>query len=216
MPDVTDSPPLDSASTIKFRDARVEDVPVLAKLMYTEISWGRLRDFGMGFLTILNRAFCTSPYAICVVAEVNGRVVGYCAGVVHLGRFYREFVVRRGLAAAIAIIPSLFQRRMLRTLWKGLTYRNDPGPNGPQSEIAVFAVAKGFSGRGIGNKLLDAAMATLRARGAEAVRIGTVTEGNQAALTVYGRYGFEVVQTKTFYGDSQVHVMEYRFESAPQ
>jgi len=216
MPDVTDSPALDSASPITFRDARVEDVPVLAHLMYTEISWGRLRDFGIGFLKLLNRTFCTSPHAVCIVAEADGRIVAYLAAVSHLRLFYREFLVKRGLLAAIVIVPTLFRPNMLATLWKGLTYQNDPGPKGPQSEILVIAVARGFSGRGIATTMLRTAMEKLRAKGVDAVRMGTVSEGNQAAMAVYTRCGFKVVRTQSFYGDTKVHVMEYRFESAPQ
>ena len=213
---MSDSPVADEATTITLRDARAGDAPVLAHLMYTEVTWGRLRDFGMGFLTLLNRAFCTSRHAVCLVAEVDGQVVGYAASVVHLKRFYREFAIVRGLPAAVMILPKLFRRHTLATLWKGLTYKNDPGEGGPQSEVLSIAVAKGFSGRGIATRLLNATMEKLKARGVDAVRMGTVAEGNQAAFSIYSKWGFKLVGTKQFYGDTKVHVMEYRFDSTPQ
>src|SRR5688572_14068971 len=93
-----------STPPFELRNGSVADAPVRAELMYTEIPWGRLRDFGIAFLTVLNRAFCTSRHAVCIVAVVDGRVVGYVAGVTHLGRFYKEFLLRYGVAAAFAIL----------------------------------------------------------------------------------------------------------------
>ena len=213
---MSDSIPAVSAPTITVRDGRTADAREMAHLMYTEISWGRLRDFGMGFLTLLHRAFCTSRHAVCVVAEIDGRVVGYAASVLHVGRFYREFAILYGVPAAVLILPKLFRRNMLATFWRGLTYGKDPGDGGSQCEVLTFAVASGFSGRGIGTMILKATMEKLRQRGAEAIRMGTIAEDNSVAFAMYSKLGFKFVSTRQFYGDTKVHVMEYRFDSTSQ
>jgi ribosomal protein S18 acetylase RimI-like enzyme len=205
-----------NGNEVVIRPARTPDAAVLSRLLDTEIPWGRLRDFGPGFLTVLNRAFCESPHSVCFVAEIEGKVVGYCAAAVHLGRFYRWFALRRGFSAALAILPNLFSLHRLQTLLKALAYRGNPGPTGPQAEIALLAVSREFSGRGLGQRLVSSTMDALRARGVDAVRIGTVTEGNDAALKVYTRYGFRVVRNNSIYGDSTAHVMEYRFDQGTQ
>ena len=199
------------APEIEYRLASPDEAPILARIMYEEIHWGRLRDFGVGFLTVLNRAFCTSPHALTTVAVVDGRIIGYSAGVAHLGRFYRGFLLRYGVAAALSILPRLFNRNHLRTLWTGLTYHSDPAPGESQSEMIVLAVTREFAGRRIGWNLMDRFMDGMRARGVRSVRIGTVSEGNEVAMNAYIKYGFHVVRTHGFYGNSQVHVMEYRF-----
>jgi ribosomal protein S18 acetylase RimI-like enzyme len=209
---VSSLPDKSGASSVRLRSATVADAPALATLMETEIPWGRLRELGHRFITILHRGLCHSPHAVCTVADVEGRVVGYCAATVHVGRFYRWFAFRYGISAALAILPNLVTRERLITLRKGVSYRRNPGVDGPQAEIAALAVASAFSGRGIGQKLLATTMASLKERGVNAVRVGTVTEGNAPALAVYERYGFRVVRNDSIYGDSQVHVMEFRFD----
>jgi ribosomal protein S18 acetylase RimI-like enzyme len=79
-----------------------------------------------------------------------------------------------------------------------------------------FAVASGFSGRGIGTMILKATMEKLRQRGAEAIRMGTIAEDNSVAFAMYSKLGFKFVSTRQFYGDTKVHVMEYRFDSTSQ
>jgi ribosomal protein S18 acetylase RimI-like enzyme len=209
---VTSIPGEREASGITIRKAGAGDAQTLARIMDAEIPWGRLRDLGPGFLTILHRAFCTSRHAVCLVAEVDKTVVGYCAAAVHLGRFHNEFILRHGVVAGLAALPRLLRWSQLKILWKGLSYRSDPRPDEPQSEIALLAVDAAFKGRGIGAGLVEATMSHLRDRGVDAVRVGTVTEGNVAAIAVYRRYGFRIVRTAPFYGDSKVHVMEYRFD----
>lgn len=212
---MSDSIPAVSAPTITVRDGRTADAREMAHLMYTEISWGRLRDFGMGFLTLLHRAFCTSRHAVCVAAEIDGRVVGYAASVLHVGRFYREFAIVYGVPAAVLILPKLFRRNMLATFWGGLKYGKDPGDGGSQCEVLTFAVASGFNGRGIGTMILKATMEKLRERGAQSVRMGSIAENNSVAFNMYSKLGFKFVGTKQFYGDTKVKVMEYRFDSTP-
>lgn len=203
------------APDIRIRLASPDEAPELARIMYAEIHWGRLRDFGVGFLTVLNRAFCTSRHAHCLVAVSDGRIVGYSAGVEHLGRFYRGFVLRYGVVAAFSILPHLFKRNQLRTLWMGLTYHSDPTPEESQSEMMVLAVSREFAGMGIGWRLMDGFMEEMRARGVPGVRLGTVAEGNDVAINAYIKYGFRMVRTHGFYENTRVHVMEYRFDEHP-
>ena len=199
-------------SAVVIRDATVSDAPAMARLMYDEVHWGRIRDFGVGFLTVLNKAFCTSPNAVCVVALVDGRVVGFLSGTTHLGRFYRDFALRHGFSAAVAILPRLLSPRRLKTLLRALMYRNDPRPGGPQAELMTIAVAPGFKGQRIGWRLTDAVMKQLRGRGVDAVR-AMMTAGNERSLGLFAKYGFRIAESREFYdSESQVHMIEYRFD----
>lgn len=201
---------------VEIRLATPDEAPALARIWYDEVHWGLLREFGVGFLTVLNRAYCTSRHAHCLVAIVNGRIVGYSAGLEHIGKFFREFVWRYGVQAALAILPRLFSRKQLKTLWMSLTYQSDPAPGESQSEMMVLVVSREFAGRGIGWRLMDGFMAEMRARGVPGVRLGTVTEGNDVAINAYIKYGFKMVRTHGFHGSNRVHVMEYRFADHPQ
>lgn len=59
-------------------------------------------------------------------------------------------------------------------------------------EIKQFYTAPGLSGRGIGAALMDWALPTARARGADEIQL-SVWSGNSGAQRFYARYGFEKV-----------------------
>jgi len=60
---------------------------------------------------------------------------------------------------------------------------------GKVGEIAVLAVESGYRGQGIGSRLLQAGLDTLKARGMSSARLHVET-GNAGAIALYERFGF--------------------------
>ena len=70
-------------------------------------------------------------------------------------------------------------------------------------ELKQLYTAPGATGRGVGTALMDWAMATFAAEGADEVQI-SVWSGNLGAQRFYARYGFEKVAAITFRVGSQL------------
>lgn len=67
-----------------------------------------------------------------------------------------------------------------------------------QSELGDVAVAPGHRGRGVGRRLVQAAMEHARARGAREIFL-EVRESNKGAIRLYEEMGFEVIDRRRRY-----------------
>lgn len=199
-----------SQEALTIRPARPEDAPMLARLMSEAISWGRLGELGEGFVTLVHRHMIDSRYAICFVAERDGEILGYSAWGTDTTRFYREFISRHGLRAAVTLLPRVFRPRQLKVIIRGLTYFPEGHPEDPRAEILSFAVRPQTKQSGIGKAIFKTMIDDFRARGISSIKVGTVEATNEAGNRFYRRLGFELIRTIPFYKESQVNVYVYR------
>src|SRR5574340_348916 len=129
------------------------------------------------------------------VAEVDGRVVGYVVAVVEAGRV-RVVALRRGLPLVwlgrwargryglpLGAVRHLISDKL--SFWRAARL---PGARCPR--ILSVAVDPEWQGRGVAKGLLAGALARLREKGAECVRL-EVRPGNEAAIRLYRGFGFE-------------------------
>lgn len=195
--------------SLRFRSGHVKDASTLARMMAEEINWGRLRDLGHSFLTLLHRHMIVSDYSICYVAEQNDETIGYIAGTTDVSKFYREFLLRYGLIAMIILLPKIFHPRRIKIILRGLTYFHGAYPEDPKAEMLSFAVWSKVQKSGIGTTLLNTILKEFKVRGTTAIKFGTVEATNEVANAFYRRIGCELVRTIPFYNDSQVNVYVY-------
>lgn len=84
-----------------------------------------------------------------------------------------------------------------------------------EAEIANLAVTPDRRGRGIGSRLLDAALTEARAAGAVVVHL-EVRDSNAAARALYGSRGFETVgRRRRYYRDPVEDALLLRRDFAP-
>lgn len=80
-----------------------------------------------------------------------------------------------------------------------------PVPGCPDTEIATLYVQPSHQGKGIGKRLLDAALRQCRENGVESVWLTTNAE-NSAAIAFYLAQGFERVGETHFHIDDQAYL----------
>ena len=181
--------------TVRF--ATVADVDSVAALHAERISEGFLVTLGPAFLRRLYRRIATSPRAFVIVMddpEHNPRVCGFVAVAESTSALYREFLVHDGLAAGLAATRGIVRspRAVVETLRYGLRGGGDGGREQPAgAEVLATAVAADCGKRGIGTRLVRAAVEELTRRGAVSARVVTAT-GNLAAVRAYERGGFRL------------------------
>src|SRR5262249_61418545 len=149
----------------------------------------RLSELGQGFMTLLHRHMIGSVHAICHVAERDGDILGYAAWSADTGKFYREFLLRHGLAAAVKLAPNIFRPRRIEIIVRGLTYFHEAHPDDPQAEVLSFAVRPRARRSGVGKAILNALAREFQARGICAGKVGAVESTNEAGQLVYNPVG---------------------------
>ncbi len=185
------------------RPALVRDARRVAELHATRITTGFLTRLGPRFLQLLYRRAATSPHAFVLVAEERELVAGFVAGASHLGRFYRSFLLRDGLAAAVVTAP-----RLARSLGKVVETLRYPATTSelPVAEILATAVDGSFTGNGVGRGLVEAGTAEFGRRGVSAAKVVAGCD-NEAAIRLYERCGFAPVARIAVHAEAPSQVL---------
>lgn len=190
---------------VRARRARPEDVDIVAALHVSELPGSFLAQLGTRFLQLLYRRLMLSPAAVLLVASEQERVIGFVAGTEDTSSFYKEFLRRDGLRAAVTAAPRAVRhgRRIAETL--GYSRRmasSGPTATGvdalPPAELLSLAVARVARRRGVGTALVQELQAELERRGVAALRV-VVAADNAPAIQAYRTCGF------TDAGRVQVH-----------
>jgi glycosyltransferase involved in cell wall biosynthesis/ribosomal protein S18 acetylase RimI-like enzyme len=175
-------------STTAVRRAGPADVPAMARLHRESLPEAFLPALGDGFLRHLYRALVAEDDAIALVAVREGRVVGFAAGAVSVRSFYRRFLWRRGIPAAISAAPALLRPSVFRRARETATYPDRVSGDG-DAELLSIAVDRAWEARGVGRSLAMGVVDGLAQRGAGHVRV-VVSQDNERANRFYARLGF--------------------------
>ena len=185
--------PFSSDGDVTIREALATDSRAIARLHTEMIDTGFLSTLGPSFLDLLYRALITSARGTVIVAEGNGKVVGFVAGVDDTRSFYREFLRERLVAAGIRLLPALVRPGTWRRIWETLRYGTSPD-DGVGAELLSMAVAPAVKRRGLGNRLVGALQDEAISKGLRAMKV-VVGSSNHPAIGLYESCGFADPQT---------------------
>lgn len=157
-------------------------------------------------MTLVHRHMIESKHAFGLVAECDGRIVGYMTASSDCKAFSREFVRRHGLMAAVTAFPRLFLPTNIEVVLKGLFHFRHQRADDPNAEIIAGAVLAEYQGSGIYRRLSDRALSILKERGCTRAMLSTVDPNNSRARQFYDRYGWVPVRDQAFYRDTVVSV----------
>jgi ribosomal protein S18 acetylase RimI-like enzyme len=177
---------------LTIRPARVEEATAVAALHATRIPEGFLVTLGSRFLARLYRRMAKSSEAFLLVAPSEGdhgpTVSGFIGVATDTRRFYREFVRKDAVMAAVASAPAI--ARNPKHVWETLRYGTVSSEEGvPAAEVLSVAVAADSGAAGLGGALVRAAQHELQRRAVTSARVVTAA-GNLPALRMYERAGF--------------------------
>jgi ribosomal protein S18 acetylase RimI-like enzyme len=190
-----------------LRTGTAADAAAAATLHATQIREGFLASLGPRFLRRLYRRVPYVPGSFLLVVEVEGRIVGFLAGSVDVGALYREFLIRDGAFVALGCAWRLLRspRRVLETLRHGTS--EDRG----EPELLAIAIDLGARGLGGGRLLVEGFLTEIARRGRSTAHV-VVASGNDRAVALYRRTGFEVVERFELHRGSESLLMRH---SAP-
>jgi glycosyltransferase involved in cell wall biosynthesis/ribosomal protein S18 acetylase RimI-like enzyme len=170
------------------RRALRTDAADLARLHRESLPGAFLPALGDRFLRRLYRAMAEDRDAIALVAGNGEGVMGFATGALSVRRFYRRFVIRHGLPAAVVAAPMLIRPGVFRRARETGAYPSRASEL-PDPELFSIAVDPGWRARGVGRVLADGVVQGLGEMGASRVKV-VVAESNQAANRFYERIGF--------------------------
>lgn len=181
---------------VSIRPARVSDLEALGQIAYATGFFG---DSAAVYFPSppLFRDLWIKPYlngigACNFVAELEGKIVGYIIGTPDIGA-YRRYFLRSALEILGKVLtggyPGLLKSALYLLRAARYGSRQAPIERYPAHlHINLLSQARGL---GVGQKLLEAHLDCLRARGIPGVQLST-TQENTAALGLYQKLGFEV------------------------
>jgi ribosomal protein S18 acetylase RimI-like enzyme len=148
-----------------------------------------LPTLGERFLTRLYRALADDRGAVAVVAEEDGAVLGFAAGVVNGRTFLLRFGVRHGIPALAAALPRLLRAGSLRKAGETARHTAASPSARPDSELLAIAVTAQARGRGIGRMLAAGVLSGLGELGAGQIKV-LVAADNAPGNGLYADMGF--------------------------
>ena len=122
----------------------------VAELHIANINQGFLSTLGVGFISLMYRAIDEGDDSVLLVAQSDGKVIGFVAGATGMKPIYRR-MLRYWPQLFWALLPSLFSPRRVWRIIEILRYsRGGGGSSGatlPAAELLSIAVAPEFRGQ---------------------------------------------------------------------
>jgi ribosomal protein S18 acetylase RimI-like enzyme len=192
------------AGAVSIRVGNVRDASAAALFHGQLISEGFLSSLGSSFLRRLYRRIVCASGSFLLVAEAGGSTIGFIAGSVDVGRLYRSFLLRDGVAAGLSAPVRLVSAlpSVLETLNHG---RAADGPDG--GELLAVAVDPSWRGRHVGGQLVEGFLDELERRAVHAAHV-VVGADNATAITMYHQAGFSPTRTFEMHRGTESILME--------
>jgi ribosomal protein S18 acetylase RimI-like enzyme len=190
-----------------LRTGTSEDAETAATLHTEQIDEGFLAFLGPPFLRRLYRRVARVPESFLLVVEDGPTTVGFLAGSTDVAALYRAFLWHDAPAAALACSGRLLRswRRVIETL------RHGTGGNGEGAELLALAIEPAARGRGAGTNLVEQFLVEVRRRRLDAAHV-VVAAGNETAVALYRRAGFDVVARFEMHAGIESLLMQWATE----
>lgn len=192
-----------------IREAEPHDLRWMAALHASQLPHGFFVRLGPHYLRAYHRTFMDSPHAAALVAEHEGRPVGFIVGSTDAHGHHRFAIRRRGVRLAVAGLLGLlthpstaaeFARtriaRYLRSVVRATrpvaatqTDERSSTTSPPQAVLTHVAVERAMQGNGVGRVLVDAFVARTRAAGSARIELVTL-DGDSGAAAFYASLGW--------------------------
>jgi ribosomal protein S18 acetylase RimI-like enzyme len=199
-------------AAVLIRRATPADALAIARLHREGLPDAFLPKLGDGFLSKLYRALADDPGAVTIVAESEGRVVGFVSGVTSVRSSYKRFFLRHGISAGLSVAPRLLHPAKLRHAYETARYAGELGEL-PDAELLSIAVSPQCRTKGVGRDLASALIDGLAGLGVSDLKV-VVAAANTGANRFYERLGFIPATTFDVHEGTSSNVWTYTCHSS--
>ncbi len=132
------------------KDIHIEGV---ASLHREYIKTGFLSSLGLPFLALMYRSVSNSNNAICLVAKVDGTIIGFSSGAISVSAFYKDFLRINFIKTSMILLPKIFNIQFVKKVFEILFYPARKEQSLPKAELLSIVVDKNYRGKGVAQKL---------------------------------------------------------------
>lgn len=153
------------------------------------IRQGFLATLGVSFLALMYEAIDAGPDSVLLLAERDGRVIGFVAGSTGLVSIHRR-MLKRPLRLVAALLPTLLHPSRIARMVEILRYARGHAETDslPTAELLSLAVTPDVRGSGTATRLYRRLIFWFHEQGIDAFRI-TVGDGLTPAHRFYAKMG---------------------------
>lgn len=180
---------------MRIRRATLNDVSIVVQIHVLAFPGFFLTSLGDSFLKELYSGFVNQPGSIFVVAEDEGKVIGFAAGTTVPDVFFSELRKKRGFYFLIKAIPALIKnvRVVFKKLVSSVFYKGDTPPELTGGTLlSSIGVLPSLHGGLVGSELLDDFEKIAFSQNAAFIYLTTDAIENERANAFYGKRGYSV------------------------
>lgn len=203
-------------SAITVRPLRVDDAEAVAAFHIAAIHTGFISSLGQRFVTALYKAIVLNDLSFGLVAQADGRMVGFVTFTHDIRRLYRSIVFKNGPRLATILAGALLDPPRLKKIAQTLLYpgRTHPGRL-PRAELLSLAVDQRVRGRGVATRLVDEGLRRCRAMDLNRIKV-CVGATNEPANALYCKAGFCLTTEFEHHGVAcRIYVIDMTTHDAP-
>ena len=157
---------------IKIRESQLVDCLSIAKIHKEYLNRSFLGTLGERGLTLLYKTLVEYEESILIVAENNGKVIGFISGSMNVGDLYKYFLKRNSLKAFFFLLPRFINVSIVKKVLETLRYpKRDLEISLPEADLLSIAVMEDYQGKGISKQLFKALVNEFDKRGTSEFKI---------------------------------------------
>ena len=199
--------------TVQEAEPNQETISQIVALHRREIGQGFLSSLGDRALQLIFSLATESESGVLLAARdttQEDQVGGFLLGTLSTTAFYKDFFLRKSLAAVFWLVPKLLSFEKLRKVLETLLYpTKDKADDMPQAELLDIAVSKEYQGTGMAQMLFHRFSDTLTERGINEFKI-TTGESLVRAQRFYESLGAQKVTSIEVHKGQRTLVYVYR------
>jgi len=190
----------------RIRKLRKEDCQEAAQIRFEVQEMDFLPSLGIRFYTEWLKGTCESKWGFGLVCtDSEERIAGFICASVHLPKYYRDIIFRRGIFLAFwSFLKVLRQPKLLLGLLEYLDVSEKAACSRVNAELITYVVGKNYRGRGLGNKLITSLIDEFRRRGVKEF-LSTVSSDNIISCLIHEKNGFKLLGTFELHGQKNLY-----------
>lgn len=152
-----------------------------------------LTFLGRGFLRQLYRGFVEHTNSGLLVAEENGKVIGFLAYSQNMSGFYKYLIKKHLISFAFYALGGFLRKpKIFFRLIRAFTYSREAKREESYIELSSIGVNPKNSNLGIGTRLIGGLRHCAKSTKAEYIKLETDADNNEKANQFYEKNGFKL------------------------